>query len=143
MSQARCKNHGLVDAIWKEGIGKESGKPYGFFACPVKGKDPKTGDWWKCKVDVANTPSGKFEQSLDKSAVQMDNSKKDDTITRLAIVKSMIEAGYKPTLETWKEANQWVDYAMGKSVANMVKAPEPVITAPIASDEIKLEDIPF
>lgn len=138
MASAQCSNHGTVEAVWKEVTSKKDGKQYKFWSCPKQEKD-QFGNYIKCKVEVANTPSGKFDQALSKSATQMDNGKRDDTITRLAICKSMIEVGYKPSLDTWKEANQWLDWATGKSVANMVKAPaeQPIAAVPkMEADEM-------
>jgi len=137
MAQAQCSNHGLVDAVWKEVTSKKDGKLYKFWSCPKQEKD-QFGNYIKCKVEVANTPNGKFEQSLGKAATQMDNSKKDELITRTAIAKELIAKGFTPGIETGKIANAWVDYCFGKSMMNMITTPPPV-----ADDEIQLSEIPF
>ena len=108
MAEAICNNHGKVEAIWKEGTSK-AGKNYAFWACPVKGKDPATGEWWRCKVEVANTPSGKFEQSLDKAGAQMDTQNKEKTITRLALAKSWIESGNQFNEQALEQWLAWVE----------------------------------
>jgi len=150
MAQAVCSNHGTVEAEWKEGTSK-AGKNYAFWGCPVKGKDPKTGNWWKCKVEVANTPSGKFDQSIDKAAAQDDNHKKSEVINRLAIIKSMIEAGWKYSPEAIKEMANWLAIAEGRNpIAQGIESSvtRPMTNADILpteapSEEIPLSEIPF
>lgn len=134
MAQGHCNNHGSIEAVWKEGVSK-TGKNYAFWACPVKAGKDAQGNWIRCRVEVANTPTGKFEQELDRSASQMDGNKKDATITRIAIAKSLIESGHKYNHETLMEAQAWEAWVNGK-----VAKPEPA--APIPA-EPTLEDIPF
>jgi hypothetical protein len=134
MAQGHCNNHGKIEAVWKEGTAKSSGKAYAFWGCPVGGKDAQ-GNWIKCKVEVANTASGKFEQDLDKSATQMDGNKKDATITRIAIAKSLIESGHKYNHETLIEAQAWEAWVNGRLAKVELAAPLPA--------EPTLEDIPF
>ena len=87
--KGRCSIHGLVEAKYIEaGVSKKTGKPFqAFWTCSKREVNGK------CQIEMANTPTGKFEQELDSSAVQTDSQKRDQTITRLAIAKSLLEAG--------------------------------------------------
>ena len=136
MSEAICSVHGKIEAKWKEGVGKNSGKKYAFWSCEER---MPNGDFCKGKVQVANTPTGKFDQQLDKVASQMDNQKKDEMITRTAIAKSLIEGGWKYNIETVKEATRWVNWVQGKALDI------PVVQSDLTlnTDEIPLDSIPF
>lgn len=137
MAQAQCNNHGLVEAVWKEG--EKNGRKYAFWGCPKSEKD-QYGNWIKCKVQVANTPDGKFNQGLDKSAAQMDNHTKDDTITRLAIVKSLIEADIKPGLDAAKAFVWWL--AVVKDTNPLIKGMRVDETVGVAEAIKKSEMLP-
>lgn len=113
MPEGICSTHGKIEAVWKEGISK-AGKEYKFWSCPTREKNPD-GTWVRCQVQVANTPTGKFEAELDKAGSQMDQSKKDKTITRIAIAKSMIESGKEYSLETIQACDRWVNWCEGKT----------------------------
>ena len=143
MPQGKCNNHGQIEAEWKEVTRKSDGKQFKFWGCPTKEKDNQ-GNWIKCRVEVANTPSGKFEQSLDKSSAQMDIQHKDELIRRTAIAKSLIESGrWQWNLDNSQAAENWVAWCQGKKPH--VKPSEPEVEPPVApqEEEISLEDIPF
>lgn len=138
-----CSNHGQVEVKWKEGNSTQTGKAYAFWGCTKGGKNPD-GTWQKCKVSVSETPAGKFDQDLDKSATQIDGQKKDKTITRLAIAKSMIEAGLtEPTMQTLAWAAKWVEWAEDR----MPFAPKPPAFSPPPQQhpptDIQVDGIPF
>lgn len=140
MSQGNCNNHGLVEAVWKEGTSK-AGRNYAFWACPRNEKDAD-GNWLKCKVDMPNNSEGKFDQDLDRSKSQMDGSKKDELITRTAIAKSLIEAGqYTPDFTTLQIAENWLEWCQGKKPH--VQPQTGVTSDSVAYDDVSVEDIPF
>lgn len=140
------------------GISKKTGKSYPeFWACPEKNAD---GSFCKYKPPKATTPEQKFDENLAKSGAANDQYKKDNTITRLAIAKSMIESGTKFSLDSVKEAENWVLWAEGthplakgiKTSVALQSAPrvetEPMTNAAlvpaVAPDEtIDLSEIPF
>lgn len=87
-----------------------------YWSCGKKNAD---GSWCKWKAPKPTTEMQKFDDSLNKSASHMDASKKDETITRLAIAKSLIEAGRNVNDEAvmvFKEAEKWFDWVYGRSV---------------------------
>jgi len=45
----KCFHHNL-EAVWKTGNAKATGKPYAFWACPVK-KEDNGGEWCKEKFN--------------------------------------------------------------------------------------------
>lgn len=138
MSQGICNNHGQIEAVWKEGVSK-AGKKYAFWSCPNSTKLPD-GTWQKCLVKVANTPSGKFEQDLDKSGVAIDKAKKDDIITKLAIVKSMIERGEKWSLEAIVECERWLSWVEGRQAP---VTPPPTEEVPLIVDYDDLQQMKY
>lgn len=156
MPKGKCNNHGIVEAEWKEIKRKTDGKEFKFWGCPHKEKDAN-GNWIKCRVEME---AAQFDKDLHKAAVQNDSLKKDVTITRLAIAKSLIEAGYKHGLEAMTEFKWWIDVVEGRNpIANTVKAAEnpivptgpeqrPMTNADVVPteapvEEIRLEDVPF
>lgn len=119
---------------WKEGgISKTSGKPYkGFWSCSTK---DASGNWCKFKPDAPTTPGARFENDLNRSSAQMDNQKKDSTISRLAIAKEFIGRGDKWCLETVKEAESWLAWCEGR------KPHVPVPTNEV--DMVPVDEIPY
>lgn len=142
MAEIKCKVHGVQEGIC---VNKKDGSGV-FWVCPVtKGKKDQNGNWLKCPpVEVANTPSGRFEQSLDKAATQMDAGKKDDTIARLAIAKEFIARGDKYTMETVAEMNKFLAWSQGRAMEVKTPVPPPAPSPTVSpEDEILVSDIPF
>lgn len=156
MAEAICNNHGKIEAVWKEVTAKKDGKVYKFWSCPKNEKD-QFGNWVRCKVEVANTPSGKFDQSLDKAGAKNDQNKKDELITRTAIAKSLLERGDKWGIDAIKEAESvflWVTGRNQDLVRSMIKGSEQEVSQNLPKfqtdgtvkndlDEISLDSIPF
>lgn len=152
MSQGICTLHGQVEITWKEGKNKQTGKTYAFWKC-VKNELQLDGSYPKCQVTPANTPSGQFAQSLDKSAAQMDNHTKDETITRIAIAKSLIERGAVWNMATVAEAEKVLSWVTGKNkalVEALLKGQAVGVAEAITKSEriepaqkIPLDEIPF
>lgn len=116
MSNGLCSNHGQVDAVWKEGTSKSTGRPFGFFACPKSEKD-QFGNWVKCKVTMPKDEGAQFVQQLDKSGYKMDAQTKDELIIRTAIAKSLIERGSVWNMDTVAEAEKVLSWVTGKNKA--------------------------
>lgn len=127
--------------------------PFEKWTCPSRNAD---GSYCKYNPPKAETPEEKFDENLAKSGASNDQYKKDASISRQAIVKSMIEAGYRLDTpdERFKALNTfkwWLEIVEGRyPLANAPKTEARPMTnadavppeAPIA-DEILLEDIPF
>jgi hypothetical protein len=131
MSNPICGNH-HEPMSWKEGGVSKAGKPYqGFWSCKVKNPD---GSF--CKFKPAQGAAGtKTEDRIIAETIAKGESKeKDMLITRTAIAKSLIERGEKFSLELAREANQWIDFCLGKSVGNLVTS---------KVDETPIDEIPF
>tara|TARA_R100001530_G_scaffold13251_1_gene12243 strand:- start:2374 stop:2766 length:393 start_codon:yes stop_codon:yes gene_type:complete len=117
-----CQHHNQA-MTWKTGTSK-AGKPYAFWSCSQKEAD---GSWCSFKLPYGTPgPSNtvKFAAELDKSANQMDKQDRDKIITRLAIAKSLIEAGHKFSTETKFQAEQWLAWAEERKLLD--NAPPPV-----------------
>lgn len=130
-----------------------------FWSCGQKNAD---GSWCKYKPPKPQNTDQKFGNEMAHVASKMDDGKKDDTINRLAVIKSLIEGGWKPGIEfarafVWclalaKDENPIVKgMKVQQPVAQPPVAPEPVPVAQaiIASEnlpeeeEIPLDQIPF
>lgn len=118
-----------------------------FWSCPTKNAD---GSWCKWKAPKPTTEMKKFDDSLNRSANQIDASKKDETITRLAIVKSFIESDHKYGLDTVMEMERYLAWVQGKaqSITTTIQTqPKPVQEATDAvqgsANTVRLEEIPF
>lgn len=117
-----------------------AGKFAGSWFCSTKiGEDNGRPVWCKYKPAKDGSPSGKFNETIDRAASQMDSGRKDETITRLAIAKSMIESGHAYTLETVKEMERWLAWAQGR--AQTVTPPEVVKNT--GYENLTEEQIPF
>lgn len=135
-----CGNH-HEEMTWKTGTSKKTGKDYAFWSC---GKKMPDGSWCDFKVPFGTpgpSPERKFTQSLDDSVKYEKDQEKDERISRLAIAKSLIEAGREFSRETALEGEKWLRWVKGEVPHSPV--PEPLRTAPVASDEVRVEDIPF
>lgn len=113
MNSPLCSQHN-TPLTWKEGTSKTTGRGYAFWACSTKNAD---GTWCKAKNTQAPIASSEqaFAAKLDSSAKQMDTQTKDKTITRIAIAKSLIEAGHPWGLEAAQEAEAWLSWVEGRS----------------------------
>lgn len=131
MSAPFCPIHNL-EAKWKEGVSKTSNKPYAFWSCPIK-KEQNGGEYCPHKFDVPKTNTQKFTQSLDAADSLNAQSKKDSTITNLAIIKELIAAGRKYGVETVAEFHKWKALAEGRTLK--IEAPK--------EEEVDLGSIPF
>lgn len=162
MAQKKCKNHGVVDAIWKTVTKKSTGQPTSFWACPINAKNPD-GTWMKCFLEdvddsihpePAHVPTPYKEpvaNTTQKTGVQSHSEDREENITRIAIAKSLIEAGRKWDMISAKEANGWFDWCMGRgmgvNLGSGVLAPptKPAGMSEYKDDggEISVDDIPF
>jgi hypothetical protein len=110
------------------------GKFGDFWSCGQKNAD---GSWCKFKPPKPTTETEKFQETLDKSGAFMDKDKKGQTITRLALAKSLIESGLKHGLEAKNEFTWWLDLVEGRN---------PLENAPASSlpdEEVSIEGIHF
>lgn len=106
-----CPQHN-AEMRWKEAGVSRDGRNYpAFWSCPQRNADLS---FCKYRPPKDTSPQGTFAMQLDKSASQMDNLKKDMTITRLAIAKSLIGRGDRWGLESMKEAEDWLAWSLGK-----------------------------
>ena len=138
MSAPLCPLHKL-EAVWKTGTSKKTGKDYAFWSCPIK-KEQNGGEYCSNKFDAPKTNTAKFEQSLDAADSMNAQSKKDALITRTALAKSLIEAGKKYDVDTVKEFHRWLALVEGRAVK--VESPKPEQVG-IGEEELDLQSIPF
>jgi hypothetical protein len=133
---AKCPIHNTEFKFVPAGTSKKTGKPYpGFYACSTMGCKEKPTQAQQA------TPDAKFNRSLDETAAYEDRLKKDKTITRLAIAKSLIEAGkVNPDTETVGIFNRWMDL-IEKGYVKPETFSQPTVTLPDA--DIPVEDLPF
>lgn len=109
-----CPQHN-TELRWRDGgISNKTGKPYnGFFSCPTRNAD---GSFCSFKAPTSQPPTKpqQFAAGLDADVAKAVAMKKDDTISRLAIIKELIGQGRKYDVDTVKEFYRWLDLANGK-----------------------------
>ena len=140
-----CGNHN-APMKWKEGVSKKNGKEYAFWSCSMKMQDGSYCDYKTPWGTPGPSPDTKFVQSLDDSVKKEEAAAKDDKITRLAIAKSLIEAGKPFSTEVLTEAAKWVAWCEGKMPAAPTAPLEGYAYAPAqqpAQDEVDVSSIPF
>jgi hypothetical protein len=118
---------------WKPpGISK-AGKNYqGFWTCGTKNPD---NTWCTYKPPQATEgregANQRFQDGMAATGQMMSQTKKDETITRIAISKSLIERGEKWSPAAKAEAEAWLAWVENRTPKAM------------PTDEIQIEDIPF
>lgn len=143
MNAPVCPIHNL-EAKWREGVGAKG--PYGFWACAIR-KDQNNGQW--CSHKFPKPEAGRqgaaqrFNEGVASDDQKSRDSKKDETITRIAIAKSLIEAGKTFDVTTVKEFHRWVALVEGRSNLSEGIGLETIPPVRKTEDEIKVEDIPF
>lgn len=141
----QCK-HG--DMVYREGFSQKTQKPWKGHFCPTPKGTPD-----QCPPQFIKEQGGRqaapqaFNNQLNSAQFKDDQKKKDETITRTAVVKSIIERGDKYSVETTIEAAKWVAWILQKPHA---PAPPPDMEVPTQVSgtgatmerEINIEDIP-